>query len=189
MEIADFLFCLVKGRPKKMPKLRTKPRKNSRKGFGPFPRPQSEAARRRTKQMEAERDFPKLKAKIEGIAKGLKENLAKGRFDYLASLEEMFRLVHKWESDDMLDERLQTVADLDGRAPHKGANRFSVLVRACTDRNAQTISRWSLVLEEAFSEEIEPKEFVEFARASSAHRTKIRKKNARRSRGMGGAAS
>jgi hypothetical protein len=59
--------------------------------------------------MEAERDFPKLKAKIEGIAKGLKENLAKGRFDYLASLEEMFRLVHKWESDDMLDERLQDV--------------------------------------------------------------------------------
>ena len=149
-------------------KLRTKPQTKRPSGIA-FRRrepPLSQSAQRRLKrrqdQTEAETDFPNVKGKLKKIKSNLKENLSRGRFAYQESLKEMLSLIYTWENKEMLDDRLDLVARLHGVFRRSDANKFSVLVAACGGRDRKTVSRWSKQLDDAFSDDVRPKNLVQF---------------------------
>jgi hypothetical protein len=166
-----------------MRKPRTRPRTKGPKGLRPRTPRLSEAQKRRQKvaraRIDAEAVFPVVKEKIEEIRLRFSDDVASGRFGYLKPLKRIYRLVIKWNADEVLDARLKTVANLYEIVPRKDANRFSVLVKACTNRDRKTISRWSLLLKDALDQEISPQAFATFAKNRSAQKTKAKRKRLR----------
>jgi hypothetical protein len=110
-------------------------------------------------QADVEQRLPRLASKLEKIKVGLKENLAAGRFKYKDSLVEIYALMWKWKSKDILEERIENIAKMRGVALRDNANRFSGIVAICVHRdgdNRRTVSRWSKQLNDAFDKEIKP---------------------------------
>jgi hypothetical protein len=120
------------------------------------------AVLRRQEKEKAEQQFPELQSLFKKINAELNENLAKGRFAYRKSLEEIYRRVWDWNADGSWDDIQKTIARLRGVALRSDANRFSGIVAICCDRNRNTVSRWSQELEEAFVGKIPPKRFIRF---------------------------
>jgi hypothetical protein len=151
-----------------MRKPRIKPRMKCPRGFRRAERRLTETEKRRRKlmqdQIDAESKFPVVKSKIDKIRDNLAANIAKGRYGYLVSLKAMLRLSYKWNAKGTLRRRLNIVAKLYGIVPRKDANQFSGLVAACCARDRRIVSRWSLLLDEAFNGQIKPARLEKFAR-------------------------
>jgi hypothetical protein len=116
--------------------------------------------------MAAEKNFPNLKETIEKIRLHFSADLASGRYGFAKFLERIYRLILKWREDGKLKARLKTVSELFAIVPRNDANRFSVLVKICTNRDRRTISRWSLMLDNALRQRIPADEFISFVSPS-----------------------
>lgn len=120
------------------------------------------ADRRRIAREQVEDEFPILAKKIAEIRAGLIVNLAKGRYGYRASLLDIYMLAWKWADEDRFAARVATVATLSGRLHRKGANPFSAIIAAVTDRDSRTISRWSQELARALKQDVPPKKLLNY---------------------------
>jgi hypothetical protein len=110
-------------------------------------------------QQDAKRKFPNLDAKLEGIAKSIREARISGRrFAYKEPLQELYEMAHRWNEADELKKRVGYVAALRAIPVRANANLFSVLVRAVLDADAdrKTVSRWSISLKKALEDDVAP---------------------------------
>jgi hypothetical protein len=117
---------------------------------------------RRQDKAKAEQEFPELLSTFKGINAELKENLAKGRFDYRKSLEKIYRLVWGWKSEGFWENIQKDIARLRGVALRPNANQFTGIVAMCSDRDRKTVSRWSQELDDALKKKIPPNRLMRF---------------------------
>lgn len=127
-------------------------------------RPSPAAQRRRDLQMaqeETKRKFPNLDAKLERIAKRIREARLSGRrFAYKEPLRDLYEMAYDWNEADKLDARIRHVANLRGIPIRANANPFSVLIKALLGQSAdrKTVSRWSVQLKKAMDDDVAPKD-------------------------------
>jgi hypothetical protein len=138
----------------------------------------SVGAMRRKDKAIAEKEFSDLVVIFENIKADLKENLAKGRFEYRKSLKKMYRRVWDWDAEGSLNDNQTAIARLLGVPLRPKTNRFSGIVAICSDRNRNTVSRWSLGLDEAFEAEVPPQRLISFLEEASSKAKKSKAKKA-----------
>jgi hypothetical protein len=133
-----------------------------RLGYRPPARLLPAAQRRRDMkdaQEAAKTKFPKLDAKLEGIAKKIRDARLSGRrFAYKEPLQELYGMAHRWNEADELKKRVGHVAALRALPVRANANLCSVLVKAVLDADAdrRTVSRWSIPLKKALEDDVAP---------------------------------
>jgi hypothetical protein len=147
---------------------RLRPVRGGRLGAAARQQGLSKAAVRRRDQASAQQKalekFPLLVAKLNRIAEGLRRNLSEGRFQYLKSLRDIYVLVMGWESSGILDRRIRTVAAIYALTIRAKANPFSLMIRAVSQKDRRTVSRWSLQLNRAMSAHVKSKDLIHFLR-------------------------
>src|SRR5438270_814457 len=97
-------------------------------------------------QEEAKAKYPNLEARLDKIAKRIREARMTGRrFAYKEPLRDLYQMAYSWHEAGKLTERVLHVASLRAIPIRPNANPFSVLVRAVLDEDAErrTVSRWS----------------------------------------------
>jgi hypothetical protein len=124
------------------------------------------AVLRRRERERAEQQFPELLKTFAAIKAELRDNLAAGRFEYRTSLAKIYQLVCDWQAKGDWETMQSTIAKLRGVALRANANQFAGIVALCTDRDRQTVSRWSQELDGALNENISPNRLIEFLNAS-----------------------
>jgi hypothetical protein len=110
-------------------------------------------------QQEAKSRFPNLDAKLEKIAKSLREARISGRrFAYKQPLQDLYKMAYRWNGANKLKKCVENVAALRAIPVRANANLFSVLVRAVldTDADRKNVSRWSVPLQRAMDRGIAP---------------------------------
>jgi hypothetical protein len=140
-------------------------------------------AMRRKDKAKAEQEFSDLVVIFENIKADLKENLAKGRFDYRKSLKKMYRLVWDWDAEGFLNDNQKAIARLRGVPLRPKANRFSGIVAVCCDRDRRTVSRWSQDLDKAFKADVAPQRLIsslEGEASAKAKKSKAKKPEAKK---------
>jgi hypothetical protein len=138
---------------------------------------------RRQDKAKAEEEFSDLVVLFGTIKAELKENLAKGRFDFRKSLKRMYKIIWDWDAEGFLDDNQVAIARLRGVALRSKTNRFSGIVAICSDKDRKTRSRWSQDLDEAFEAEVEPKRLISFLKkqaSSKTEKSKAKKQNGKR---------
>jgi hypothetical protein len=138
------------------------------RGKPPKPKRIRPTQQRRAAKLAAEEKYPILKDMIEKIRTRLNQNYATGRFGYRATLVDIYELILKWELEGNLEKRKAQVSALTEVVLREDANRFSAIVRAFTGRDHRTVSRWSLLLEKAFIEEVEAEDLGAFLSSQSS---------------------
>jgi hypothetical protein len=112
-------------------------------------------------QLDAKSRFPNLDAKLDQIAKGIREARLSGqRFAYKKPLRDLYEMAYDWNKADRLKKRVGYVAALRAIPVRANANSFSVLVRAVLDADAErrNVSRWSVPLEKALHDGVAPRD-------------------------------
>jgi hypothetical protein len=149
-----------------------------RGGAGAFSRPPSGiklsvGAMRRGDKAKAEKEHPELLSLFSGIKEDLKENLATGkRSEYRKSLKKIYRLVYSWEKEGFLEDNQTIIARLRGVPLRPKANRFSGIVAICSDRDKNTVNRWSQELDTAFEAEVAPQRLISFLEKEASSKAK-----------------